>query len=94
MRQNKTKNHDELMPRSEHETAAKEWAIEKQALIKSIKNAEQTVNNIVQHNNNSVSQLSSTLTRRTYLAFAFFVILMMSITVNIIMVINNIGGLK
>lgn len=91
----------ETMPRSEHETAAKDWAIEKQELVKTIEaanaektKADQTINNIVQHNNNSVSQLSIALTRRTYMAGAFFIILLISITVNIVMVINNIGGLK
>ena len=95
-----------MIPKTELDDARKEFELQRQVYMKSAEDAHIKVLKSTQENHTAelekvagihnalVESSNKRISARGVIAVALFILLLISATVNIIMVINNIGGLK
>lgn len=88
----------ELVNKSELDDANKAFETQRQQIMEAAATNKETyateLENVMKFHNDAITKLSSAIKSRGLIALALAVLLAMSITVIIVMVINNIGGLK
>ena len=95
---NETKPAIEMVNKSELDDANKAFESQRQQIMDAAATNKETyaaeLEEVVKFHNDAITKLSSAIKSRGLIALALAVMLAMSITVIIVMVIGNIGGLK